>query len=94
MAASHDAVATAIVQGQAKVMGGVALDLAQTVDGLLVDGSGNATVSGDGNAVLDKLVGQYSAITGPLGVRMCHTVAKQALVQNPDVQVPAFAGLS
>ena len=91
MAAGHDAVATAIVQGQLRVMGDVAISLAQAVAGLNVAPTGAATVSGDGNQVLEQLVGQYSAITGPLGVRMCHTVAKAELAAHPDVTVPAFA---
>jgi hypothetical protein len=87
-----NAVATAIIAGQQKVMGPVAINLARSVSGITVGDDGSATVSGGIDAV-DALVKTYSGLTGQLGVRMCHQAAQQALQQHPDVQVPSFQGL-
>jgi hypothetical protein len=89
--AGYDDVATAIVQGQRKMVGQVAIQLAQKAPGVSVDAEGNATITGDGAAAIDALVKEYSAITGQLGVRMCYQAAEPALKRHPDVTVPSFA---
>jgi hypothetical protein len=94
MSAAHDQIASAIVQGQVKMIGKVALSLAGKVPGVTVDDTGHVTIDGDGVSAIEGLVRQYSALTGQLGVRMCYTSAKSALESNPSVVVPSFASFA
>lgn len=93
MATGHDEVATAIITGQQKLMGAVAITLAQKVSGVQVDGSGSASIEGDGDTAVDGLVKAYSSLTGALGVRMCFASAQGELQRHPDVRVSSFTGL-
>ena len=90
MAAEHEQIATAIVEGQAKIMGAVAYTMAQKVPGLAYAQGTGAKISGDGISTLDKLVGEFAAVTGPLGARMCYMSARPVLDKYPAVKVPAF----
>lgn len=94
MAAGHDEVATAIVVGQTKLIGAVAVTLARKVPGVEVDASGATKIAGDGVAAIEALVSEYSTLTGQLGVRMCFNAAKDALAEHPEVTIPSFASLA
>lgn len=93
MAAGYDVVATAIVRGQMKLMGDVAISLARKVSMVEVADSGATTVSGDGDVAIDGIVREYSSLTGNLGVRMCFNFAKDELQRNPNVRVRSFEAL-
>ena len=93
MAAGYDQVATAIVRGQMKLMGDVALSLARKVSDVTVADTGDTVVSGNGEAAIEGIVKEYSSLTGNLGVKMCFNFAKDELQRNPGVQVPSFASL-
>ncbi|MBC7643658.1 MAG: hypothetical protein H7123_00935 [Thermoleophilia bacterium] len=90
MAAEHDQIATAIIDGQAKIMGPVAYTMAAKVPGLTYAPGAGAKIVGDGGAALEKLVGEFAGVTGPLGARMCYMSAKPLLDKNPGVKVKAF----
>lgn len=90
MAAGYDDIATAIVQGQSKVMGaGAAVDLAKTVPGITVDAGGKATAAG--GPAIDALVQKYKAVSGPLAERICFMAAKPALAKHPGLTISSFA---
>lgn len=87
----YEEVATSIIQGQSVMIGNVAYSMADKVPGL--DASpGSVRITGDPETVLDALVKEYSAITGPLGVRMCFQSAQDALSRHPEVKVASFSG--
>lgn len=90
VAAGHDEIASAIVTGQYKVMGAVAIKLASKALGRDVADSTPVTVTGVGVDDIERLIKEYSSITGPLGVRMCFSAAQPALKKHPDVEVPSF----
>lgn len=90
MAAGHDAVVAAIIRGQSAVIGKVAISLASSVEGLEIDASGGARITGDPVATIEGLVNQYSSLTGPLGVRLCYSAARPELARHPEVSVPIF----
>jgi hypothetical protein len=91
---AHDEIATAIVAGQHKVMGKVALTLASRATGHDL-GTDLTTMNIDGATVdtIEKLIAEYSSVTGPLGVRMCRQAAAEALSRHPDVTIPSFHSL-
>lgn len=93
MAAAHDNVATAIVRGQMKLIGNVAISLARNVSSVDVAESGATSIAGDGDAAIDGIVRAYSSLTGQLGVKMCFDFAKDELQRHPDVRVPSFSSL-
>lgn len=91
MAAPYDEIATAIVQGQSKVMGaGAACDVARGVAGTTVAADGATTVAA-GATTIDSMVQKYTDVSGPLGGRICFMAAKPVLTQNPGVSIPSFA---
>jgi hypothetical protein len=94
MSSGHDAVATAIIQGQMRMIGDVALNLANKVPSLTVQPDGTASIGGDAVGAIEALVREYSSLTGQLGVRMCYTSAKPALDANPSVSIPSFAAFA
>jgi hypothetical protein len=91
MASASEMVAQAIIEGQAKLVGGVAYAIANRVNGVTVDQGGVPTLSGDDIDAIDRLVKEYSSLTGPLGVRLCHEAAAPVLKAHPELQIPAFA---
>ena len=91
MAAPYDDIATAIVQGQSKVMGaGAACDVARGVPGTTVGADGTTSVAA-GAGTIDAMVKKFTDVSGPLGERICFMAAKPVLTQNPGVTIPSFA---
>jgi hypothetical protein len=91
--AVYNDIATAIVRGQQQVMGKVAVTMAAKVLGHGVPEDGTIEVGTMGADAINGLVQEYSSITGPLGVRMCHTAARPVLDAHPGVEIPVFAHL-
>lgn len=91
MAAPFDDIATAIVNGQRKMMGDApAVDTAKKAAGLSVDPSGKVAVMGDGVTGIENLIKAYAAVSGPLAERMCFMAAQPILKANPNVTIPTF----
>lgn len=91
MAAPFDDIATAIVNGQRKMMGDApAVDTARKAMGLNIDPSGKVTISGDGVSGVESLITAYAAVSGPLAERMCFMAAQAILKANPAVKIPTF----
>ena len=92
MAAPFDDIATAIINGQRKMMGDApAVDTARKASGLSIDGSGKIAVMGDGIAGIENLIKAYAAVSGPLAERMCYMAAQGILKANPTVKIPTFS---
>lgn len=75
-------------------MGKIADSLASRVSGVSVSSNGTVTITTEHPLqALNDLVGEYSAITGPLGVRMCYSAAREMLERHPEVSIDAFRAL-
>ncbi|MBC7644995.1 MAG: hypothetical protein H7123_07700 [Thermoleophilia bacterium] len=92
MAAPFDDIATAIVNGQRKMMGDApAVDTARKAAGLNIDAGGRIMIVGDGVAAIESLIKAYSGVSGPLAERMCFMAAQSILKANPAVAIPTFS---
>ncbi len=61
-----------IIAQQGLVIGPVAIEEANKVQGLIVSNDGKeVTVSDDGKAVLEKLVNQYASLFGRVSIEVC-----------------------
>jgi hypothetical protein len=94
MSSPHEEIASAIVKGQMAVMGDVAIAMAKRVSGVEISAAGDVTLNGDAAQLVNAIVGEYSSVTGPLGVRMCFNAARPALSRHADVTIDAFASVS
>ncbi|MBC7460118.1 MAG: hypothetical protein H7287_02015 [Thermoleophilia bacterium] len=85
-------VAERIVQSQVRVVGPAAWKLARRVKHLDVAEGRQPRISPDADAgsVIDRLVREYSSITGDLGTRMCFMAAADILREHPELDVPCF----
>jgi hypothetical protein len=85
-------VAVRIVESQERVVGAAAWKLAKRVRHLNVSRDQRVAISAgaDEGQVLDRLVGEFTSITGQLGARMCFMAAADLLRDYPDLDIPAF----
>jgi hypothetical protein len=85
-------VALRIVESQERVVGAAAWKLAKRVRHLNVSRDQRLEISpgADEGEVLDRLVGEFTSITGQLGARMCYMAAADLLRDHPELDVPAF----
>lgn len=87
---TYSSIAIAIIEGQEKVIGPVAVSQAQQVDGLQIDwNTKKVTISQDPKNVIDGLVEQYKVLFGKISVDVCkEAVGRLAQQLSPD-QMPA-----
>lgn len=85
-------VAERIIRSQERVVGKAAWKLAKRVKHLDVDRSQQVTIAdgADELDVLERLVREFTTITGELGARMCFMAAADILRANPAIDVPSF----
>jgi hypothetical protein len=82
-------IATKIIEQQQTIIGPVAIEQAKSVSGLKVNwDKKEVTVSGNGAAVIDKLVAQYKELFGKISVEVCKEAASKLVSQLPDDQQP------
>lgn len=82
-------IATKIIEQQETIIGPVAAEQARGVNGLKLDwGKHEVTVTGDGRAVIDKLVAQYRHLFGQVSVEVCKDAAAKLISQLPPEQLP------
>lgn len=89
----YEDIAAAIVSAQRGIVGDVAYSLGRRVTGLEIADDGRISIVGNGPQVVTALVNEYSAITGPLGVRMCFNAAQPVMDRHGVRDIPAFASL-
>lgn len=83
-------IATKIIEQQQTIIGPVAVEQAKAVSGLKVDWDKHqVTVSGNEQAVIDKLVDQYKELFGKISVEVCKEAAAKLISQLPDDERPA-----
>lgn len=85
-------VVQSIIKDQENVMGPLALEQANTVQGLQVDSKGNVKVSltkpTDAPDVLIKLVKKYEQFFGQASIEVCKDSIKKAGVSSDDKDLP------
>ena len=82
-------IATKIIEQQQTIIGPVAIEQAKSVSGLKVDWDKHSVVvSGNGAAVIDKLVAQYQELFGKISVEVCKEAASKLVSQLPADQQP------
>lgn len=78
-----------IIEQQEAIIGPVAVEQAQLVNGLTLDWPNHqVTLSGDGVSVVDKLVAQYKTLFGQISVEVCREAAAKLLPELPAAQQP------
>lgn len=86
----QDQIAQNIVKDQALIIGPVAWEEAQKVQGLQVDiGGSSVHVEGDLREVLEKLVNQYERLFGPASREVCRDAVRPLLSQISQEEIPA-----
>lgn len=83
--------AARIIEHQELIIGPVAIQQAEQVDGLKLDWSKHeANVSGNQPAVLDNLVGQFQTLFGQSAVEASKEASAQLVPQLPKDKLPKF----
>ena len=78
-----------IIKAQEGIIGPLAVEQAQKVDGLKIDSSSNKIIlSGDEKKILQSLVEKYEGIFGQTSVEVCKHAVRDILPQLPQDQIP------
>lgn len=85
----YSQIASKIIKQQEAVIGPLAREQAQKVNGLKFNGD-NVAVEGNKTQVLENLVEQYEHIFGQASVEVCKDAAKNLLSGLSPQQVPAL----
>jgi len=84
-------ICTQIIKHQQQIIGDLAVEQADLVEGLTVDPiTFRCTVSGDGSKVINDLIEQYRDFFGYAAVEVCKEAASRFLVKLPDDEKPAL----
>lgn len=85
-------VAERIIASQERVVGDAAWKLAKRVRHLNVTRDRRVEIAAgtDAGAVIDRLVGEYTSITGQLGARMCFMATADLLRDHPELDIAVF----
>ena len=79
-----------IIKGQEQIIGALAIEEADRVEGLTVDHTTyHCTVTGDGSKVIDDLIGQYRDFFGHAAVEVCKEAAARFITSLPAEALPA-----
>lgn len=82
-------IAEKIIKGQQDIIGPVAIEQAEKVEGLTVDWTTHKIVfSGDKKDIVEKLVEQYRELFGRASVEVCREAVRGIISQIPNDQVP------
>ncbi len=83
-------IAKKIISQQETIIGPVAIEQAKAVSGLTVDwDKKEVKVSGNEQAVIDKLVDQYKDLFGKISVEVCKEAASKLVGQLPADKQPS-----
>ncbi len=81
--------ASLIVERQLLIIGPIAWEEAQEIDGLSIDvGRKEVYIEGDSREVLERLVAQYERLFGGASREACREAVRPAIYQVPSDQVP------
>jgi len=83
--------AAKIIKEQENIIGPLAMEQAQKVNGLQIDKTSHKiSFNGDKTTVLDHLVEQYKNIFGQTSVEVCKEAAESFLSKLPSQEVPSL----
>jgi hypothetical protein len=85
--ADYTQLVNAVIKQQEYIIGPVAWNEAQKVDGLQVSDR-TALVSGDGKSVLEKLVNQYATLFGEASVEVCKEAIRHFMTDIKKEEIP------
>lgn len=77
-----------IIKAQENIIGPIAIEQAQKVQGIKIDGASQVTVDGDKKIILENLVRQYEKLFGPASIEVCRDAVRGIIAQAPKEQIP------
>lgn len=84
-------IAARIIQEQEGIIGPIAIEQAQKVQGLKLNwAKKEVSIVGDENKILDELVDKYKHLFGQASVEVCREAAKELLSELPKDKKPKF----
>jgi hypothetical protein len=90
MPLSNTEIILKIIEGQEAVIGPIAWEEANKVDGLRVDiSSHQVSIEGNTREVLEKLVAQYELLFGVASREVCRDAVRPFISQLPQEEIPA-----
>ncbi len=85
----YNQIAEAIILQQEQIIGPIAIDQAELVNGLTIDWSKhNVDIAGNGAQAIDSLVEQYRELFGEIAVQACKDSASRYLSELQPEQIP------
>jgi thiamine phosphate synthase YjbQ (UPF0047 family) len=85
--ADYTQLVNAVIKQQEYIIGPVAWNEARKVSGLVINDH-NASVSGDGKSVLEKLVNQYATLFGDASVEVCKEAIRHFMSDIKKDEIP------
>lgn len=77
-----------IIKEQESIIGPVALEQAQKIDGLEIVSTSNIKINGAAKDIIGKLVGQYVKLFGRASIEVCKEAVKETVPEVPNDQLP------
>ena len=85
----YSQIAVKIISSQEAIIGPVAVEQAQRVDGLNVDWKAHkVSIEGNGVKILDELIAQYHELFGQISIEVCKEAASSLIDQLPADGLP------
>jgi hypothetical protein len=82
-------IAEKIIEGQEAIIGPVALEQAQHIDGLNLDWDHHkVSIKGNGAKIIDELVGAYRALFGQISVEVSKEAAGSLIKRLSPAELP------
>lgn len=82
-------IAGKIIKQQESIIGPVAVEQAESVDGLEVDwAKQTVTIKGDGKKIIESLVERYKDLFGQISVEVCKEASSKLISQLADTEQP------
>jgi len=85
----YEQIAVKIIQSQEGIIGPVAIERAQVVDGMTLDWANHAvSITGDKVRAVEDLIDQYKELFGEISVQVSKDAVKALMLQLPSDKIP------